>query len=129
MQEKPRFRPRPVPPPPTAVKVPPIPLKPQPPAESTADATTILSDRQVIDNPVSKPPCRYPRRAEEAQKEGVVEMMITIQPDGTVSDVEVTRAVPPGWFEAASKACVMRYRYKAPGRIIRAPIEITWKLI
>ena len=126
--EKPRFRPRAVPPPPTAVKVQPIPLKPQPPAESTSDATTILSDRQVIDSPVSKPACRYPKRAEEAEKEGVVRLLITIQADGSVSDVQITSAVPPGWFEAASEACVRRYRYKASGRVIRAPIEITWRL-
>ncbi len=126
--EKPRFRPRAVPPPPTAVKVPPIPLKPQPPAESTSDATTILSDRQVIDSPISKPVCRYPTRAVEAEKEGVVRMTITIQADGSVSDVVIISAVPPGWFEAASEACVRRYRYRASGRVIRAPIEITWRL-
>ncbi|MEQ1753192.1 MAG: energy transducer TonB [Micropepsaceae bacterium] len=126
--EKPRFRPRPVPPPPVAVKVPPIPLKPQPPAESTSDATTILSDRQVIDSPVSKPPCRYPKRAEDAEKEGVVKLLITIRPDGSVSDIEVVSAVPPGWFEEASRACVARYRYRASGRAIKAPIEITWRL-
>ena len=126
--EKPRFRPRPTPPPPTAVQVPPIPLKPQPPAESTADATTILSDKQVIDSPISKPPCRYPKRAEEAEKTGVVLMTITIAPDGSVSNVEVVSAKPPGWFESASEACVKRYRYKASGRVIRAPVEITWRL-
>jgi protein TonB len=126
--EKPRFRPRPVPPPPAAVKVPPVPLKPQPPAETTSDATTILSDKQVIDTPVSKPPCRYPKRAEDAEREGFVRLTITIQPDGSVSDIEIVNASPPGWFEEASKQCVSRYRYKASGRVIRAPIEITWRL-
>jgi TonB family protein len=108
--------------------VPPIPLKPQPPAESTSDATTILSDRQVIDTPVSKPPCRYPKRAEDAEREGVVKLAITIQADGSVSDVQIVSAQPPGWFEEASEACVRRYRYRASGRVIKAPIEITWRL-
>jgi protein TonB len=110
------------------VKVPPVPLKPQPPAETTSDATTILSDKQVIDTPVSKPPCRYPKRAEDAEREGFVRLTITIQPDGSVSDIEIVNASPPGWFEEASKQCVSRYRYKASGRVIRAPIEITWRL-
>jgi TonB family protein len=110
------------------VRVPPVPLKPQPPAESTADATTILSDKQVIDSPVSKPPCRYPKRAEEAEKEGVVTLSITINPDGSVGAVQIVSARPPGWFEQASEQCVKRYRYRAAGRTIRAPIEITWRL-
>jgi protein TonB len=128
VQEKPRFRPRPVPPPPAPVKVPPVPLKPQPPAESTADATTILSDKQVIDSPVSKPPPRYPQRALEAEKEGIVRIKITIQPDGSVSEAEVVSARPSGWFESAALSAVKRWRYKASGRVIVAEVEVEFKL-
>jgi protein TonB len=126
--EKPRFRPRPTPPPPTAVQVPPVPLKPQPPAESTADATTILSDKQVLDSPVSKPPPKYPQRALEAEKEGIVRVRVTIQADGTVSDVVVVSAKPAGWFESAAMAAVKRWRYKASGRVIIAEVEVEFKL-
>ncbi|MDZ4870556.1 MAG: TonB family protein, partial [Alphaproteobacteria bacterium] len=125
---KPRFRPRAVPPPPSPVKVPPVPLKPQPPAETTADATTILSDKQIIDNPVSRPPIRYPRRAEEQEKEGVVRVRVTIQPDGTVTDVVVVSARPPGWFEQAAIDGVKRWRYKAPGRVVVAEVDVEFKL-
>jgi protein TonB len=126
--DKPRFRPRAVPPPPAPVKVPPVPLKPQPPAESTADATTILSDKQVIDNPVSKPLPRYPQRALEAEKEGVVRVRVTIQPDGTVSDAVVVYSKPEGWFESAALAAVKRWRFKAPGRVVVGEVEVEFKL-
>ena len=110
------------------VKVPPVPLKPQPPAESTSDATTILSDKQVIDSPISKPPPRYPQRALEAEKEGVVLVRITIQPDGSVSDAQVVSAKPTGWFESAALTAVKRWRYKSSGRVITADVEVTFKL-
>ncbi|MEQ1864630.1 MAG: energy transducer TonB [Micropepsaceae bacterium] len=126
--EKPRFRPRPTPPPPTAVQVPPIPLKPQPPAESTADATTILSDKQVLDSPVSRPPIKYPQRAAEAEKEGVVRVRITIQGDGTVSDVVVVSAKPPGYFENAAIQGMKRWRFKATGRVIVVEKDVEFKL-
>ncbi len=128
VQEKPRFRPRPVPTPPVQVKVPPVPLKPQPPAESTADATTILSDKQVIDSPVSKPPPRYPQRALDDEKEGVVRIQITISPDGSVADAQVVSARPSGYFESAALAAVKRWRYKASGRTITATVEVEFKL-
>ena len=126
--EKPRFRPRETPPPPSGVKVPPVPLKPQPPAESTADATTILSDKQVIDSPVSKPPPRYPQRALEAEKQGTVRIRITIQPDGSVSEAIVVSSTQPGWFESAALGAVKRWRYKATGRVITAEVEVEFKL-
>jgi protein TonB len=128
VQDKPRFRPRPVPAPPVPVKVPPVPLKPQPPAESTSDATTILSDKQVIDSPVSKPPPRYPQRALEADKEGTVRIQIQILPDGSVGDATVISAKPPGYFEQAALAAVKRWRYKAAGRTITATVEVEFKL-
>jgi protein TonB len=136
--EKPRFRPRAVPPPPVPVKkVQPLPLKPQPPAKSTADATQILStkpavegpsDKEITDHPLSKPPGKYPQRALDEQKEGVVKLRITIQPDGSVNNAEVVSAAPPGWFETAAVATVKRWRYKAAGRVITADVEVTYKL-
>lgn len=136
--EKPRFRPRPVPPPPAPVKkVKPIPLKPQPPVESTADATTIVAEKPVPPDPpvsnmpppaASKPPPRYPERALDADKEGVVQIRITIQPNGQVSDADVVSAQPKGWFEEAALAAVKRWRYQASGRISKTVVEIEFKL-
>lgn len=136
--EKPRFRPRPVPPPPAPVKkVKPIPLKPQPPAESTADATTILADKPVPPDPpvsntpppaASKPPPVYPERAIDADREGVVKVRIVIQPNGQVSEADVVSAQPKGWFEEAALAAVKRWRYQASGRISKTVVEIEFKL-
>ena len=129
VQEKPRFRPRPVPPPPVAVKVPPAPLKAQPPAPSTADATTMVSDKEVIDSPISKSPPRYPPRALEGEKEGKVELSITINPDGSVGEVRVVSASPAGYFEDAAVTAVKKWRYRATGRTIAdARVEVTFKL-
>ncbi len=129
VQEKPRFRPRPVPPPPVVVKVPPAPLRAQPPAPSTADATTMISDKEVIDTPISKSPPRYPARAIEAEKEGRVLLSITINPDGSVADARVVSATPEGWFEQAAIDAVKKWRYRATGRTIgNARVEVTFKL-
>ncbi|NOT41992.1 MAG: energy transducer TonB, partial [Alphaproteobacteria bacterium] len=128
VQDKPRFRPRPVPTPPAQVKVPPVPLKPQPPAESTSDATTILSDKQVIDSPVSKPPPRYPQRALEQEKEGIVRIRITILPDGSVGEAIVVSAKPEGVFDSAALSAVKRWRYRAAGRVITTIVEVEFKL-
>lgn len=136
--EKPRFRPRPVPPPPAPVKrVKPIPLKPQPPAQSTADANTIVAEKPVPPDPpvsntppraASKPPPTYPERAIDADKEGVVHLRITIQPNGAVSDAAVVSARPQGWFETAALNAVRKWRYESSGRISTTIVEIEFKL-
>jgi TonB family protein len=137
--EKPRFRPRPVPPPPAPVKhVKPIPLKPQPPAESTADASTIVAEKPVPPDPppvsntppraASKPPPIYPERAIDANREGVVQVRITIQPSGMVSEAAVVSARPQGWFETAALSAVRRWRYESSGRISTTVVEIEFKL-
>jgi protein TonB len=137
--EKPRFRPRPVPPPPAPVKQKPIRLKPQPPAVSTADATMIVADKpvpaevppamsNVPPRAASKPPPTYPERAVDADKEGVVQLRITIQPSGAVSDAAVVAARPQGWFETAALSAVKRWRYESSGRISTTVVEIEFKL-
>ena len=138
--QKPRFRPRPVPPPPVRAKhVKPIPLKPQPPAESTADATTIVADKpvpaaappavsNVAPRAASKPPPTYPPRAVDAEKEGVVQLRITIQPNGAVSEAAVVAARPQGWFETAALSAVKRWRYESSGRVSTTVVEIEFKL-
>lgn len=137
--DKPRFRPRPVPPPPAPVKhVKTVPLKPQPPAESTADASTIVAEKPVpADAPsvsstappaASKPPPSYPRRALEAEKEGVVQIRIIIQPSGTVSEASVVSARPEGWFETAALSAVKNWRYQPTEHISTTVVEVEFKL-
>jgi protein TonB len=77
---------------------------------------------------VSKPPPRYPERALEAEREGIVRIRITINPDGSVGDAVVVSSKPEGWFENAALSAVKRWRYKASGRSITTIVEVEFKL-
>jgi protein TonB len=82
----------------------------------------------VAPRAASKPPPAYPPRAVDAEKEGIVQLRITIQPDGEVSDAAVVAARPQGWFEAAALSAVRRWRYESSGRISTTVVEIEFKL-
>lgn len=83
---------------------------------------------EIVARPLSQPQPTYPRRALEADREGVVRLRITIQPDGSVSDAVVTDARPSGWFEEAALAAVRQWRYQPSDRTIVTPVEIEFKL-
>ncbi|NOT41030.1 MAG: energy transducer TonB [Alphaproteobacteria bacterium] len=83
---------------------------------------------QIVARPLSQPKPVYPRRALEAEREGVVRLRITIQPDGSVSDAVVSSAHPPGWFENAAIDAVKRWRFQPGSHIIVTPVEIEFKL-
>ena len=83
---------------------------------------------QIVARPLSQPQPNYPRRALEAERQGVVRLRITIQPDGSVSDAVVTDARPPGWFENAALDAVKKWRYQPSDRTIVTPVEIEFKL-
>jgi protein TonB len=76
----------------------------------------------------SKPPPIYPERAIDAEREGVVKLRITIQPNGDVSDAAVVSARPEGWFEAAALQAVRRWRYESSGRTSTTVVEVEFKL-
>ena len=78
--------------------------------------------------PIEQPQAVYPVRALEAEREGVVRMKVTVAPDGTVSDVVVTQAQPPGWFEQAAVNAVRLWRYQPPGRPVETQVEIEFRL-
>jgi TonB family protein len=62
----------------------------------------------------------YPERARRAAIEGMVELEVTIAPDGSVSNVEVVRGLPFGISEAAADA-VGRWKYR-PARGKDGPV-------
>ena len=103
---QPRVRPRDPIPQPLPQQIQPIPLPPQPPAESTTNANTMVMNRPIQETPVAQPLPRYPRYAEDHQIEGRVRLSITIMPDGSVRDVRVVGANPPGVFDAEAVRAV-----------------------
>ena len=54
----------------------------------------------------------YPQRALERQLEGWVEIAFTVNPDGTVSNVQAANASPPNMFEQAGIKAVSKLRYQ-----------------
>lgn len=64
----------------------------------------------------------YPPAAFRQRIEGVVELAITIETDGSVTDVEVVSAEPPGIFEDAAMQAVRRWRYE-PRKVDGTPTE------
>jgi TonB family protein len=54
----------------------------------------------------------YPVRALQKGIEGWVEIGYTVNPDGTVSNVTVAKAVPATWFEPAAVKAVGKLRYQ-----------------
>jgi len=57
-------------------------------------------------------PPEYPEVEEERGRGGVVTMEYSVRPDGSVSDIVVTGAQPPGVFDAAALRAVRRWRYQ-----------------
>jgi TonB family protein len=83
---------------------------------------------EIVAKPVDQPQAVYPTRALEAEREGIVRMKVTIAPDGSVTDVVVMQAQPPGWFEQSAVSAVRRWRYQPPGRTIETQVEIEFRL-
>lgn len=74
----------------------------------------------------------YPPVAEQLGRSGTVELQFTVEPDGSVAAINVTRANPPGMFEAAAIAAVRKWRYQPVergGRPIaqRVTLRVTFK--
>jgi protein TonB len=60
---------------------------------------------------VSRVPARFPESALRRRLEGEVEVAVRIRPDGSVANVEVVRADPPGVFDREAVLAVRRWRY------------------
>jgi TonB family protein len=101
----------------------PVPIAP-PPVPAMED----IPGADIVANPIAQPQPQYPRRALEAEKQGIVRLRITIGPDGSVTDAVVLSAEPRGWFENAALSAVKRWRYRPSGRTIQTEVEIEFKL-
>ena len=110
---------------PTAVES--TPLPPQPASDGPAGPLTL--DRTIPEQPTSQATPLYPKIALEAEREGHVRLSITILEDGSVTDVEVVSAKPPGLFEQSAIDAVRRWRYKPSGAVRRhVYIDIDYEL-
>ena len=62
--------------------------------------------------PVFRVPPRYPLRAAERNISGKVELLVDVNPDGTVADVKILRADPPGYFEKPTLQAVRKWKFR-----------------
>lgn len=78
--------------------------------------------------PVRKVRPEYPREAEDRHIQGRVKVRLTVELDGTVSDVEILLTEPPGVFEDSVLKAVRQYKFKKDGTTYKADQEIVFKL-
>jgi TonB family protein len=72
-------------------------------------ANVITASQLTLVKSVQPP---YPPKAEKTGVEGWVELDFTVTETGTVQDVAVDAAKPPGVFEAAATAALLQWRFK-----------------
>ena len=87
------------------------------PPPAAAEAAPGLIEPPVLRTRVEP---AYPDRARRAGIEGTVELEVTVDPTGRVSEVEVVRGLPLGLSEAAA-AAVRRWTWK-PARGPAGPV-------
>jgi protein TonB len=58
----------------------------------------------------------YPYKARQRRIEGTVQVRFLVRADGTVGEVQVESADPPGVFEDAVRDAIARWRFE-PGRL------------
>jgi protein TonB len=73
----------------------------------------VMSEDAVDDppRPVTRAACAYPSRARQRNAEGFVTLSLLVQADGSLSDVRVLEADPPGMFEEVALACIQAWRF------------------
>lgn len=98
------------------------------PAAGAAAAAPGPAGAGALPRVVRQVPPRYPPGAGRRRLEGTVEVAFTINPDGSVSDVEVIRSDPPRIFDRAAVAAMEEWQYEAPGRSLRASRSFVFKL-
>lgn len=76
---------------------------------------TILTEDMVDEppRPVARTSLRYPKSAEVAGVEGKVETRLLLSADGTVLQIRILSATPPGVFESAAKESLAGWRFSA----------------
>ncbi len=75
----------------------------------------IVMTAETVDTPprpLRRAPLTYPPTARAKGITGEVTLNLLVEADGRVSEVRVESAQPPGWFEAAAKEAVRRWRFQ-----------------
>ncbi|HZP94086.1 MAG TPA: TonB family protein [Burkholderiales bacterium] len=78
--------------------------------------------------PVKKVRPKYPPEAEAQHIEGRVKVRLSVELDGSVSNVEVLLSEPPGVFDAAVLEAVRQYKFKKDGTTYQADQEVVFKI-
>lgn len=63
----------------------------------------------------------YPYKARQRRIEGTVQVRFLVRADGTVGEVRIERAEPPGVFEDAVRDAIARWRFE-PGKLAGEPV-------
>ena len=80
-----------------------------------------LSEVDSIPEPIVQVPPLYPYSAKARGIEGRVELLFVVQPDGSVSDVQIKSSFPRGIFDEAAMNAVKKWRFK-PGTRSGKPV-------
>ncbi len=119
-EEKPEPKPKPKPEPEPMPEP-----EPEPAPEPEAQALpSVFQDAK----PVKKARIKYPPEAEAQHIQGRVKVRLTVSPEGTVTEVEVLVAEPPGVFEEAVQEGVRQYLFKKDGTRYKADQEVVFKI-
>ena len=95
--------------------------RPAPAAGPQEVAEASLSRTRTLD-------IEYPSSALSKKIEGQVKVGYVVTPKGTVSELEVLEATPPGVFDRAATDAVARLRYK-PVLVAGKPIAVSTKML
>jgi TonB family protein len=74
--------------------------------------------------PTARSAPEYPRQALRNGQEGVVDVEVRVNPDGTVADAQVIRSDPPGVFDEAALRAIRKWKFK-PKVVDGKPVEAT----
>jgi protein TonB len=78
---------------------------------------------EVVPRPTERTPPTFPARARSLNQTGRVTLSFVVDVDGSVQDVYVVEATPPGVFDAAAVEAVESWRFE-PGRHEGAPVAV-----
>lgn len=87
--------------------------------ETSSTTQSLVFEAYELDQPpqpVVRVPPVYPYRARERGIEGVVQVKLLVNADGSVGDVQILDARPRGMFEDAVMKCVPQWKFN-PGKV------------